>query len=831
MKNNRFIFLLAALLLTVSGAMAQEAGFDLSSQRGEKSDVLPVPGAAVDHHGIVLNPTPQQFALTSSGQLDLSRGFRVKDVRGQLADALAFVPRAPKGVALTVDFGAAKLGKNAPAKSGAYRLAVGKSGISVVGFDALGAFYGVQTLRQLLASDAAKTGKLPYLNITDAPALPVRGVVEGFYGTPWSHAVRLSLLRFMGENKLNTYVYGPKDDPYHSSPNWRKPYPDKQAQQIKELVDAARKARVEFVWGIHPGKDIQWNEEDYKNLTHKFDLMYALGVRSFAIHFDDIEGEGTNPVRQVELLNRLNREFVQAKGDVTPLIVCPTDYSQMWANPKENGTLAIYGRTLDPSVRVFWTGAVVCSDLTPETLQFINSRIKRPALFWWNFPVTDYARHIVMQGPSYGLDTSLTDKDLCGLLTNPMEYGEASKLSLYGVADYTWNVSAYNAMDNWERGLAEIAPEAREAYRTFALHSCDTETGYRRDESWTTPTFRLADYTPARHDALKAELEAAAKAPAALRSQCRDGQLIKELSPWLTQFEKLTQRDLAALALLKAYHDGTSVADVWQAYTQNLMSAADADAYAAHKCGTLKLHPFYEHAMDDVAAALYRRLTGKVCTACRPIGTYATLRASQARRMLDGDLTTYYHSGQSQQTGDWYGLDMGSVRPLRHVVVMQGRNSVDDVDYFDHCVLECSADGKTWTALTDELTGVYEVRWQGDTTARYVRLRKLESAKKSWCAVRSFVAGDTAAPSADGNLASSVRQYGAATYAMQPGANACQLFQRLPCGGSVQLRQLDAKGKCLAQQPCTTNYLNLPLADGATQLEIVGETEVFEVMN
>lgn len=40
---------------------------------------------------------------------------------------------------------------------------------------------------------------------------------------------------------MNTYIYGPKDDPYHSSPNWRKPYPEKEAAQIKDLVEGSRR--------------------------------------------------------------------------------------------------------------------------------------------------------------------------------------------------------------------------------------------------------------------------------------------------------------------------------------------------------------------------------------------------------------------------------------------------------------------------------------------------------------------------------------------------------------------------------------------------------------
>lgn len=224
---------------------------------------------------------------------------------------------------------------------------------------------------------------MPYLEINDYPDLPNRGVVEGFYGTPWSHEVRMSLIDFYGKFKMNTYLYGPKDDPYHSCPNWRLPYPEKEAKNIKQLIEASKRNRVDFVWAIHPGQDIKWNEEDYKNLVNKFNWMYDLGVRHFAIFFDDISGEGTNPSKQTELLNRLTDDFVKVKGDVSPLTVCPTDYSKLWADPTEKGSLAIYGKTLYPDIKVFWTGDVVCSDLTKETLDFVNSRIKRPAYYWW----------------------------------------------------------------------------------------------------------------------------------------------------------------------------------------------------------------------------------------------------------------------------------------------------------------------------------------------------------------------------------------------------------------------------------------------------------------
>ncbi|MGW2222295.1 beta-N-acetylglucosaminidase domain-containing protein [Nonomuraea sp. NPDC001684] len=45
----------------------------------------------------------------------------------------------------------------------------------------------------------------------------VRGVIEGFYGRPWSHEQRLDLLGFLGARGMNTYVHAPKAD----RPSWR----------------------------------------------------------------------------------------------------------------------------------------------------------------------------------------------------------------------------------------------------------------------------------------------------------------------------------------------------------------------------------------------------------------------------------------------------------------------------------------------------------------------------------------------------------------------------------------------------------------------------------
>lgn len=850
MTRTKTFALLAACLCSPVSLFSQETDFDLNSQRSEVQNVWKVPGKKIDHKGLIINPTPHALSLASSEMpLDITSGFALKDKQGRFTSDLNFLSLQKKGVKLTIDFGKKQaLKANVKEVSGAYALQITSKGITITGYDERGAFYGIQTLRQIMESPVASKGTLPCLAISDYPDLPYRGVVEGFYGTPWSHEVRMSLIDIYGKYKMNAYLYGPKDDPYHSCPNWRLPYPEKEAQNIKELIAACNRNRVDFFWAIHPGQDIKWNEEDYQNLLNKCTWMYNLGVRSFAVFFDDISGEGTNPVKQTELLNRLTKDFVEAKGDISSLTVCPTDYSKLWANPTPQGSLAIYGETLNPAIEVFWTGDVVCSDLTKETMDWVNSRIKRPAYYWWNFPVTDYARHILMQGPVYGLSTQLSNKDLCGIVSNPMEHGEASKLALYGVADYSWNIAAYNPIDNWERALVEMMPKAHEAYRTFAIHSCDTETGYRRDESWETQTFRLNNWSDELADKLWKEYDRVENVPNEIEKGCTNTALLKELRPWLSEFGKLGTRGKNAIEIARIYRSGADNSAFWNKYIQNMMTADEQKAYEAHKSGTMKLQPFYENMMDDMAYGFLQKLTGETPMDYKGIGSFKTAATTQVKLMLDGNDQSYYTSGTAQKAGDWLGVDLGCLRDVREVSILQGRNSVDDVDFFDHAILECSEDGKQWKPLIDDMQNQYVIEWKGKPVkARYVRLRRLDSKRTNWAAIRSFdvnparvdnlgfkLEADSvqqALSAFDQRLSTSYHNHGTLIFEVPQGTHSYTwLFGKLPSNGNVTLRQLKTDGSVLSETDVHSSFLQLELAKDAAKIELTGDVEIFEII-
>ena len=572
----------------------------LSAQIGDVAP--PVPGEKVDHGGIVINPLPHKVTVDNGATCPLGNGFSLNGDK-KLFQLAGFLPTAVGGTSLTLKINTSKsyfTKQNIEPVSGAYRLEIAGNSVNVTGFDKAGVFYGLQTLRQVI--EDGKGTDLPVMTVCDNPTLPLRGVIEGFYGPPWPHEVRLDLIDFMGRNKMNLYVYGPKDDPYHRTPSWREPYPSEEAAKIAELVKACKDNLVEFAWAIHPGGDIRWDAEDYSNILKKFDAMYALGVRSFAIFFDDIKGDGADAHKQAEWLTTLKKDLFKAHKDIAHLILCPTEYAKARSKPGEDGALAIFGKSLDPAYQIFWTGDQVMSHVTRSTLEYVGSRTRRPALFWWNFPVSDYILPHILQGPAYGFDTDLTSKDLSGLLTNPMEHGEASKLAIYSVADYTWNPSGYNPMDSWERALVELVPEDTEAYRLFAIHNCDAGKRFRRAESWETEVIDPDNYTPEQFNRLYDEFLRMETVPARMEKACPE-MLLKELRPWLVQFGAQASRCRKAMDALRL-SKGSDKAAFRQVLESARMNDEEKKAYEEHSTGTVVLQPFYEKLMEKLEGML-----------------------------------------------------------------------------------------------------------------------------------------------------------------------------------------------------------------------------------
>src|SRR5438309_892832 len=105
------------------------------------------------------------------------------------------------------------------------------------------------------------------------------GVIEGFYGQPWTQNERLELFEWMADWGLNTYLYAPKDD-LRQRAAWRERYPVAEAEALSQLIQACHQRRLRFIYAISPGLDIGYRHDaELQSLEERMEQMRGLGCR------------------------------------------------------------------------------------------------------------------------------------------------------------------------------------------------------------------------------------------------------------------------------------------------------------------------------------------------------------------------------------------------------------------------------------------------------------------------------------------------------------------------------------------------------------------------
>ncbi len=346
-------------------------------------------------------------------------------------------------------------------------------------------FYGMATLEQILEQ---ANGTVSELTVTDYAHTQYRGIVEGFYGHTYSIDTRLELMEFCKRYKLNTYVYGPKSDPYHLG-LWREDYPlavTESQRHLGKITQAdittiAQKAiasNVDFVWAIHPGMNnglsfssTQSMDTGIGEIMHKFEHMYSLGVRAFGVFIDDMSYTPSGTM-QAYLADQTQKRLREKYGDsVAPLFFVPTAYALNYGGSYTLREL----NAVDSEIEIGFTGYDCFSNVRGSACADMASRVGRNAIMWWNNPVNDdhddriYMRKLTTH---WKIEDTAPIPTLAGLLLNPMNQGNASKVALFGGADYAWNPASFNADTNWAAFFdAEFKDKAySEALKVFASH-------------------------------------------------------------------------------------------------------------------------------------------------------------------------------------------------------------------------------------------------------------------------------------------------------------------------------------------------------------------------
>ncbi|KAF7623549.1 hypothetical protein Mgra_00010158 [Meloidogyne graminicola] len=109
----------------------------------------------------------------------------------------------------------------------------------------------------------------------------ISGVVEGFYGRPWTTDQRKHLFSLLRKFGMNTYLYAPKDDLKHRA-EWRILYTSEEAALLESLIKEANDNEITFVYALSPGIDILYSSaKEMKAIKDKLNQVRSLGCNAF----------------------------------------------------------------------------------------------------------------------------------------------------------------------------------------------------------------------------------------------------------------------------------------------------------------------------------------------------------------------------------------------------------------------------------------------------------------------------------------------------------------------------------------------------------------------
>ncbi|MDA4891690.1 beta-N-acetylglucosaminidase domain-containing protein [Streptomyces sp. MS2A] len=637
--------------------------------------------------------------------------------------------------------------------------------IALGGTDAAGQFYAVQTLRQLFVRAGDERWKVAGVRASDHPSMPLRGTIEGFYGQPWTHAERLDQMDFYGDVKANTYIYAPKDDPYHRG-KWREPYPADKLAELGELVNRATENHVRFTFAVSPGESVCYSDPaDRAALKAKLQALYDLGTRAFSIPLDDISytrwncegdraaygepGRAAAARAQVDLLNDVQHNFVAGHEGVEPLQMVPTEYGDL----TDTAYKQTMRETLDPAVVVMWTGtAVVPPKITNDEADQVSRLFGRKVFVWDNYPVNDFGNTSgrLLLAPYDKREAGLSEH-LSGIVANPMNQPYASKVAVFGTADFTWNDRAYDADTNWPRAMSYLVggdPEATDALLVLG------------DLEHMAPTFGATPWQPqapelARRverfwtawdeggraeavEALRTYASAIERAPATIRGGAVDEGFTVDAAPWLDATELWGGAMEAMLDALAARQEGDEeTSDRLLAESNRLREQARAVRVDPPRNSWGKVQPKVGDGVLDaflVQAELRLRLWDSAGGGenLALAGTASASSVEQdldrlaARYVNDGELGTRWASGYSDD--EWVQVQLAA--PAEVAAVTLAWEGACAAEY----AVQTSPDGVTWRTVSTrrpEACGNDVVRVDSGETVRYVRMQGVKR-KTTW---------------------------------------------------------------------------------------------------
>ena len=606
--------------------------------------------------------------------------------------------------------------------------------VTILGEDDDAVYYGLATLDDAMETVAGQ--QLTCATIEDYANMQYRGIVEGFYGKVYSVEDILSLFEYMEDNKMNTFVYGPKGDPYHLG-NWRDEYPteitDEQRfygmmtqDDMRTITAAAAENNISFAWSIHPAMQNGINftdrdsvEQGIDDIMEKFSHMYDLGVRQFGVFVDDIDtgvalrGSENQAYMMAELQRRLEDKYNGSENPadhVAGTYYVPSFYALNFgsASQLEHNLGAFREANQGNNVIMMMTGSGVWSPIRNSDLLKIQQYTGKKPVMWWNYPVNDNIDDQLLMNridSVYATDLDVTAS--LGVLSNPMNQAEASKVALYGVADYTWNTANFDVQSNWEESFASYTddPAMQEALRVFASHAAKNQ-----DHTNINSIFNAYKSDSSNYPAVLEEMQKIVDSCQLILTlkDSDDSKLVnleEEIRPWVYRLNDMSQIIIDCIQamygeesqrfdhLMNAIYLSNGIDTLEKYKVESLEGQGTSQTISNYVTspGNLYILPFARYIMTQAGGSFFTDASDPFVYTDTNTEGWAMAKSGNTFTVTDGETVTL-------ASGSYVQFD------LAQLVALSSVSGLDDLN------VQISLDGKTWTGFA------------AGTQARYVRV-------------------------------------------------------------------------------------------------------------
>ena len=603
----------------------------------------------------------------------------------------------------------------------------GSAEVVIVGENSDAAFFALASLEQMIEHG---TDHLPEVKLYDYADQQSRGLVEGYYGYPYSVAVKKDLMRFMMRMKMNTYMYGAKSDVYHSQ-KWEAPYPATLTPQqvknglltqdmIRDIAKTSQDTKVNFIWAIHPGNSFVGDANVVNRIMNKYSRMYELGVRQFAVFVDDVgvpKSEAdckTNADHLTALQAAIDKKWNSASATpearVRPLHFVPQVYTLSWVGEADRKRFYNALSKTPDKITIYITGWGVWTVPNSSDLDVVRKELQRPAAWWWNYPCNDNADGQIYPSDMYynffempAVDNNAKmPKQLehgLGIVSNPMQEGEVAKTALFSVADYAWNNAAFDNMKSWNASFSRIlsSPEQQQAYKTIIP--------YLRWNDAEDMQQAIARFKSGKTDKMKQLVERllpAAETMLRLKDSSVENErlLYNDLAPWLLKLHAMLR--IAGQMVEVAESNDPEVR--WEEYVKQLDRMADLDvntdytAYALEGLGSgisvsqrqsqpsqKYFYPFMNYLREN---GLGRQPFGK---GAEPVQAVSSVSGVSPRVVQQNGETYFNGVHVSVPSGDFVGLTFAEPFTPAEMRI--------DATLLSEWAVQWSEDGKNWNRM------------------------------------------------------------------------------------------------------------------------------------